>query len=244
MSSGMTAAAFAGQGIEVTAREEITQNGLPALLVEGRQDAGGGRGTFGKFLLVTGTEASVALITANYPDGDETLREMLLDSVRTTVFDPDRPVDPSEALSFTLTPAGPLKFAGVFANGAAYNTSGQLPSADPLEPTLIVGPSLGAAVVGDAEAFARQRLAQTPQLVDPVVESVTDVTIARMDGVEILALAGDDDDASRRLFAYQVLLVSLDRGGYVLMTGISREEDRAEALRAFRASAATFAFKP
>jgi hypothetical protein len=241
IADGMTDARIAGEGIEVITREEITQNGLPAVLIEGRQDAGGGRGIFGKVLFITGTEDATALIDCNYPEGDEALRETMVEAVRTTLFDPDRPVDPTDALDFTIEPAPPLKFAGAFANGAVYNTSGQLPAADPLEPALIVAPSLGPAVVGDAEEFAKRRLAQTPQIVDPVVEEVSDVTVAGMDGIEILASAGDDDDPSHTLFVYQLLLVDQEQGGYVLMTGVARRDDRADALPAFRDSASTFA---
>jgi hypothetical protein len=112
-----------------------------------------------------------------------------------------------------------------------------------VEPVLIVAPSLGAAVVGDPEVFARQRLAQLPHTADVTVESVSNVSVAGMDGVEILALGGTDQDPDGKRFVYQLLLIGPGGTGYVLIVGYAPEAQRQTILEAFRTTAETFAFK-
>jgi len=237
--AGFTQEAFAAQGVEVHGRTEVTLEGRPALLIEARQQAQGI--TFGKWILATGTDELTALLNSNYPESETTIGESLRAALLAASFDPARPSDPAAALSFTITPSPPLVFGGAFSNGAVYNTSGTIPSADPLEPTLAVAPSLGAAPVGDAEAFARQRLEQTPLIKDIAIEATSPVTVAGLDGVEIVA-AAKHEVGNDALVVYQVLLVTEE--GYVLLSGQCRLAERDVCLGAFRSTTETYRQKP
>ncbi|HEX5588827.1 MAG TPA: hypothetical protein VFX65_00865, partial [Candidatus Limnocylindrales bacterium] len=232
---GLTDEGFAGQGVTVTARTELTIGGLPGLLVEGTQSAAGAR--FGKVILVTGVAALTVMVNGNYPIDETAIGAAIREAALTISVDPERSTDPAAVLTFTVDPAPPLRFAGAFVNAGAYNTSGAFPSADIDEPFFIVAPSLGVAAPGDLEGFAVQRLQETATVRNVQIESTKEITIAGRPGIEIVATA---TRASRpgEVVVYQVLL-----GGdedYVVMSGICAADRAEECLAAFAATAATF----
>jgi hypothetical protein len=227
--------AWATQGIEVDEFDELSVGGLPAVFIRGTQTTVAGE--VGKLILVMGTERRSALLTGNYPTGDTEIADALYASLLTAILDPERVVDEEAALTFAIDPVPPLQFAGTFNNGAGYNTSGTLPSADPLEPTLIVAPSLGSAAIADPEAFSRQRFEQTATLVDPIVEETRPIEIAGLSGIELIGRAEHEGDGVA-LVIYQVLLVGDD--SYVIMSGRARAQDGAVWIQRFRESARTY----
>jgi hypothetical protein len=237
---GLTVDRLASSGISITSKTEVEVDGRPAVLVEGAQTANGAQ--FGKIMLVTGTAKSTVVITGSYPLSASGVRQTLHDAVLTVSFDPDRVIDPTAGLHFTITPAAPLRFAGALANTGAYDTSGTIPAADPMEPSLFVAPSLGETPVGNVAAFAKARLEQTVQISDVKIGAATAVTIAGLDGVELIGTATHQSGAP--VFVYQVLLVQSDGTGYVLMSGRCRIAEQDQCLTMFRSSVATYAAKP
>jgi hypothetical protein len=157
-------------------------------------------------------------------------------AILTTSFDPDRQVDPAAALRFTISPAPPLRFAGVMMNSALYNTSGTFPSADPDEPYLIVAPSLGEADTSDLGALAREQLRQA-EVTDVVTQDPADVTIAGLPGIELTGTAKGPTGGAE-VFVYEVLLV--DGAEVVTMIGICPIERRAECPAAFEQTTRTY----
>jgi hypothetical protein len=88
LSAGMTDAALAGQGITVTARDEVTVDGRPSTLIEGTQETQGLK--FGKVLLVTGTSSLTMILTGNYPIAETAIGEAIKASALSLSFDPAR----------------------------------------------------------------------------------------------------------------------------------------------------------
>jgi hypothetical protein len=234
IAGAMTDERVGGEGITITSRTDVMIDGRPSLLLEGTQQAYGM--TFGKVMLVTGTEALTATVTGNYPADEASLESIVRAAVLTTSFDPDRQVDPAAALRFTISPAPPLRFAGVIMNGALYNTSGAVPSADPGEPYLIVAPSLGDAGTSDLAALAREQLRQA-EVTDVVAQDPADVTIGGLSGIELTATAKGPTGGAE-VFVYEVLL--FDRAGVVTMIGVCPIERRAECLGAFEETTRTY----
>jgi len=236
----LTVDGLASGGISVTSKTDVQVDGKAAVLVEGAQTSNGAQ--FGKILLVTGTTKASVVITGSYPLSAAGVRQTMHDAVLTVSFDPDRVIDPTAGLRFTLTPAAPLRFAGAFANTGSYDTSGTIPAADPMEPSLFVAPSLGDTPVANVAAFAKARLEQTVQISNVKVGAATAVTVAGLDGVELIGTATHQSGA--QVFVYQVLLVQQDGTGYVLMSGRCRIAEQDKCLTMFRSSVATYAAKP
>jgi hypothetical protein len=233
--AGLTDEGLAGKGIVVTNRTDVTIDGRPSLLLEGSQKA---QDTIvGKVMLVTGTEDLTAIVTGNYPVDDAALGATIRESILATSFDPDRIVDQQASLRFTITPAPPLTFAGTAVNGAIYNTSGVLPSADRNEPSLIVVPSLGETDTSDLEALGRAQLLQVSSITDVVIENRADVTIAGLPGIELGGTARDTK-AGADLFVYEVVLA--DGSAFVAMIGTCPIGRRAECLAAFQQTTRTY----
>lgn len=241
----MSDAGLAREGFQVTTREETTPDGHLRVLVVGEQDAADGQGKIGRVYLSIGANDTSMLIISDYPVDDEDLRESVLAALRTTVFDPNRPIEPGTALGFSVTPASPLRLAGMLGLGAAYNTLGYLHPLDALIPTMHVWPTYEEAPPADPEALLREKLeGMRQQLFDPQVEEVSDVSISGLHGVEIVATAFDNlHDMHRRDLAYQVLLVDPDEDRYVHMSAVATDAARDDVLLAFRATAETFSFR-
>ncbi len=235
VTAGLTPEGLASKGITLIERSDMTLNGRQALLIEGTQTTAAG--DFGRWMLVVGTSELTALVNGAWPDGDQELRGLIETALRGVVFDPEGSTGASDGLTFEIDPVAPLRRAGTVANALLLNTSGQTPSADPKEPTLVVAPSIGDVPVGDLETFARQRLGQLPEVVDLTVTSATPVTIDGREGVELTATAKRADDG-RAISIYSVLLAG-DQG-YVLMVGKVEAKDAATLIDVFRATARTF----
>lgn len=236
VADGVTDEGLAAKGVTVTGRAAVTIDGRESLMIDGTgRNAEGER--VGEILLYTGTDRLIAMVAGAFLEGDSATAEVLRAALLTVSLDPDRPTDPQAALRFTVTPEPPLRFAGVIGNSALYNTSGAIPSADINEPFLAVAPSPGWAADMDLATLARTRIQQTATIRDVSVESSSDVTIAGLSGIVLIATAAR---ATREgtVVVYQVLLDDVD--GYVLMTGICPVERRAECLNAFEKTAETY----
>jgi hypothetical protein len=234
---GLTDEGLAGQGINVSRREEHTIDGRPGTFIVASQQIGGV--TVMKIIVLTGTDELVAFLT-----GSVVLMECGIDVAHDVgeselgiSFDPDRVVDPMAALRFTIEPTPPLKFAGVVADGAIYNTSGLLPSADIDEPVLIVSPTLGVPATGDLEDLARAQLESSAHFRDVNVDAIEEVTIA---GRPSIVLTGSGSRARREGGVFVYLLLIGGEGDLVIILGLCEPDRRNECLEAFRTTTETF----
>ena len=230
---------YAQQGITVESREELRIDGFKALLVEGRQDAGGA--TVGKVILVIGSDELSTFLTGNYPLDDDDLRRQIRESFLGVLFAPEAGAAPSDGMSFSVTPAPPLRLASTLIGSAVYNTSGQLPSADKLEMGLIIAPSFDTPIPGDPEAFARARHATMPGYTDIDVTDVAAITVGGSDAIELVGTARAEDDDTPMVL-YTVLVDETSR--YVLVSGWCRETIRTECLASLRDTMATYESAP
>jgi hypothetical protein len=226
---------YAQQGITVESREELTIDGFKALLIEGRQDAGGA--TVGKVILVIGSDELSAFLNGNYPIDDDDLGGQIRESFLGVLFAPNAGAAPADDMSFSVTPAPPLRLASTLMGSAVYNTSGQLPSADKLEMGLIIAPSFDTPIPGDPEAFARARHSTMPGYDDIDVTDVAEITVGGSDAIELVGTAKAQADGTPMVL-YTVLVDEGER--YVLASGWCREAIRTECLATLRDTMATY----
>jgi hypothetical protein len=228
---GLDEAGFATQGIELIDAAPRPFGLHDGWLYEGIQRVGDLEAV--KWMAVVGNDRGAVLVTASVVSGDG------LDAraaVLTTTYDQDRVFDPLEGLAYAIDAAAPLRYAGRVANSLTYNTSGTTPSADPLEPLLSVGPSLGGAPIDDRTGFAHARLAQIPLMDDADIEAEAAVEIDGLEGIEILATAVH---ASGEPIALLQTTLFPD-AGYVLIVGRCRVRDAQQFVPLFREMAASF----
>jgi hypothetical protein len=229
---GLTEEALRGQGVTEVGREELTVDGWRALLIDGTQTASGV--TYSKWMLVLGSESLSAIILATYPMDTPELRQPLRFSLEGAILDPDRSTDAQAALSFTLEPVPPLMFAGTFSGSAVYNTSGQLPSADPQEPTLIVTPSIGP-ITGSRESFLAAHVMSIPEMLGMELEPLSPIAVGDLEGFEVTGTATHTISGDA-LAVYGAVLFE-DDSRYLLAIGFCRQTDVEELLPAFQSSA-------
>jgi hypothetical protein len=227
---GLTEEALRAQGVIEVGREELTVDGWRALLIDGTQTAAGD--TYSKWMLVLGGESLSAIILGTCPIDAPELREPLRISLEGAILDPDRSTDPLAALSFTLEPAPPLMFAGTISGGAAYNTSGKLPSADPQEPTLIVAPSFGP-IASPRESFLTARMMSIQGKTGIELEPLSPISVGSLEGFEVTGTA-TDSSSGEALAVFGAVLFQGD-SRYIFAVGFCRQE-AAEFLPVFRSS--------
>ena len=225
MIAGMTPQALAGQGVRMDASEDVVVNGVASRLVRGTQSANGE--TYTKWILVTGDDAGLFLVTGIIPR--ELSRDdgpALVDAMRSLTWGDDAPTNLFEGLGFTL------------------DVPADLPDHRRLGASLLladgIGPDRGGAPVfiaalgsesleGSLASVTEARLRQTATLegLGPVQGRPLEVDGRR--GYEVVA---QGRDGSGPVTAYLVLVPA--DVGYVVFQGIVGADRADEWVPRFR----------
>jgi hypothetical protein len=239
-----TDAAYAQQGFVVEDRQSTTVDGLFHILVQGTQTLQD-QSKVGTILLSLGREDMSTLIVAQHAVDDEAAHASILAALETARLDPARAIEPGLAIAFDVTPAPPLRLAGMLGQGATYNTLGR--KHHPLDAGI---PTMNLYVRAepppdDAAAFLREQLDRNgQQLFDPKVQLEAGVVIDDLEGFQIVASALDAlKAADRELFVYEVFVPGPDGNRYVQMEAIATADLRDQLLPAFRETALSFKWR-
>ena len=231
MLDGMTAEAFATQGVEVTERREVRVQGAPAVLMHGAQRAYGV--LFDKWILVAGDANGVVMVTAALPAEHAKHGPALERAVLSLAWGGEPPADLFEGLGFTidlppdLTHRQRVGATLLLAEEAGPNRDGA--------PVYIAG--LGAApLVGDLAAQTARRLRQTAGVRDLGAVAGQAVSVGGVGGWEAVA-AGRDVDSGDPVTVYLVLAPT--EAGYVILQRIVRSGLADQWLPRFRALTAS-----
>jgi hypothetical protein len=140
-----------------------------------------------------------------------------------------------------VTASSKLKLTPAMSRSLLYTKGGVLPAKSPEEPMFAVAESVGGAVTTDRKAFAAGRLRQTALKKDITIESAEAITVAGLEGWEMIARAKHAKTGAG-MFIYQVIL--FDEGSYVLLQGMGGTALRDEFLPEFQDMARSFKRKP
>jgi hypothetical protein len=233
VTKGFDAETLKSRGMTLRAREKVTVDGLPGLLLDVTQTGYGT--TYAKWILAFGDATQTFMVMASFPV-DRT--KALAASLKATVLSAKRAGGtapaPGAGVPYTLTAGGGLKRTAGPGRALIYTKDGSLPAKAAEDPLFVLAPSIGKALIGDRAQFAEQRLKQTAQIIDLVVTSSAPVRIDGLDGYESVATAKDKTSGTP-LAVYQVIL--FEGEGYVLMQGLVGSARSETYLPAFRAMA-------
>ena len=239
LEAGMTPEALAAKGVR-NARRLKLERAEPHVYMQAEQTSAAG--DYAKFFVVFRDSAVTALITANVQkaslekgDVKSADIERALASARVA-----ETAAPAKDL-FKLGYLGAFKPAGVFLGTArVYTLDGQSAPAERSvgRPMVIVTPSLDRRVVPRPEEYADGLIASLAGTTDTRVTERRRMTIAGLEGVELVATAKDRDGGAE-IALYQALLLAKG-GGYFRIVGQTGAADRERHLAEFRRIAASF----
>jgi len=218
-SKGLTKEGFLSKGIEAKEIQNMTLNGLPAILVVGEQNAYGN--IYSKFVLAFGTDKETILINGAAPKNLEDIGKLVKASILSAFYEADKKINPFETVDFELDVSGSkLKFAKSISNSLLFTADGEVPTKSPNKITLIATKSFSAVDIKDKKLFALNRLKQMPIDLDNV-ESNSEITIDGVSGYAIVARAKDKKTGDFEK-VYQVMLFSDNL--YYLLVGSTNDK--------------------
>jgi hypothetical protein len=226
--AGFTREALAGQGITLLGEEVVAVAGAPATLYHVAQSQLGM--DFRKWILPLEHGSSSVLIVGTFPLEEEKalsspIRQALL-GTRLQALEGD----PLAGMPFRVQPTAKLKLVTRIGSSLLLSESGQ-PSADPKQALLVVGPSLSDVDLGDLESFARARVARIAQVRKLVVDTVREVRVDGLRGLEVLGRAEDSKSGTPQV-VYQLVLQ--DGGSYFIAQGLAGQDRGSAFVREFR----------
>jgi hypothetical protein len=234
-SKGITKDNMLSKGVEMNEIETLTINGLPAIFATGIQNAYGN--IYSKFILVFGTDNETIMINGVYPNNLKKVGDEIKQSMLTVFYEPDKKINPFEALDYSIDISETkLKFGKSMSGALIFSVDGQVPTASSDKTNLIVAKSFSQISTEDKKLFCINRLKQTPIEVKNIVY-INEITIDGISGYEIYA-KGKNKKSSETENIYQVILFS-DKLYYILFGTTNDEtyksiEDIKKAVETFR----------
>jgi hypothetical protein len=236
ITAAFTKEGLATQGMSVLSQRDITISGKPAFLIHVRQSAQGT--VFLKWIVATGTDKETVLITATFPERLKAQWSAALEkAVLSAQWDHTAKTDPLAGLNFSIKDDPELKLARRVSNMLLLTKDGTLPGKPTNDPLLIVGASFSEVLIADLRKFAEERLSQTAQVSGATIKKQAPVTIANLEGSEIIAEA-EWREPKQPVTIYQVVL--RDGKGYFLIQGFAPREEQEKYLAIFKRIAQSF----
>ncbi len=230
----MTADALGKQGLVVEKREPFAIGNGKAVLVTGRQEAGGSR--FRKWVLLASASDVTALVTVQIPETaaknypDDAIKTALASlSVRTTPI-----AEQVALLSFRLDELAGFRIARVTPPNAVLLTDGPEDDLDASKQShlvVAVGPG-GPEQAGDRGEFARQAIGAMPGFKEMRITSAEPM---RLGGQQAYEVRADAKNAKTDSPVAIVQWLRFGSGGFVRMVGIAPKDAWPQAFPRFRA---------
>lgn len=215
---------LAGKGISLTASNTLTNGKRESSLIEFTQMAEGMK--FKKVACFFGDQVTTTIVTGTMPEsGSDALFDSLREAVKSARLDPHaRVAGLEEGLPFTIADTKKLKKATRLQNTLLFTTTGKVQPGKDNGPLFIAGQSLREGPIENHEAFARERLQQTKQLKNIIIEKQRSIKQAGLEGEEFLGSGTDSEDGTPT-FIYHALL--FDKDGYFIFQGLCPVSQRA-----------------
>jgi hypothetical protein len=228
-----TKEALAKKGMSLLSRKEISLGGRPGLLLHLRQEISSVDVL--KWLVVTGNEKGVVFIVGAFPEKAKARWSSEMEkSLLSAQLDAESETDSLAGLNFSFNEDPSLKIASRFPNGVILTKGGDPTSDGPL---FVINSALSKEAIPDVKKFAGE-LMRTAQISGIAVKKQSDVTIAGLPGVEVIAEAKWKATPNDVVIVYQVLL--LDGKTYFHMQGFASRGDEEKYLAVFARIAQSF----
>jgi len=235
-SKGFTTDGLKSQGVKLIKSEEITVNGYQGLFVTAEQLAYGVN--YSKCILVFGDEQNTFMVNGAFPKDVQGLKEDMLESVLSVVYESGLVVDQLSTVPFSLdTRNTKLKFATNMGGSLLYTVDGKAPTAAADKTAFIAGLSISNIQSPDRKLSSLARIRQLPYtglVIDE--DDIDEIEIDGISGYEIHGEGLDKSSGSKEL-VYQVML--FDSNGYYIMVGSARSDFK-QNLDMFKQVARTF----
>jgi len=221
-SKGITKENMLRKGVDVKKIENLTINGLPAILVTGTQNAYGN--IYTKFIFVFGTANETVMINGVYPENLKTVGDEIKKSMLTVFYEADKKINPFEALDYSIDVSETkLKFGKSMSNSLIFSVDGQVPTTSSDKTNLIVAKSFSQITTEDKKLFCINRLKQTPIAIENI-EYTNEISIDGISGYEIFA-KGKNIKSAETENIYQVILFS-DKLYYIFFGTTNDKTDK------------------
>jgi len=215
------------QGVSIETREPITLPTGPAILIIGRQEAGGR--TFRRWILFGSTPDFTAVVSAQVPEdamqnSDESMRAALATFAVRKVA----PIEEQlEGLPFTIGDLAGFRVAKVLGGTAALLTDGTGEPQDiAQQPLILIAAGPGTAPeAGDRDRFARGLLSETPGIKEVRLVRAEPLRIGGQQGYEIIAEAKEVKTSTNVMVAQWI---RFGGSGHLRILGMARKDGWAE----------------
>lgn len=171
--------------IEVKKIEDITINGLQAVLITMIQK--NGNNIYAKFVLILGTkEESVVLIGVS-PSNLKEISAEIRKSILTVFYDENRTLDPFASLNYAIDVKGTkLKFAKKTSDSRLFNVDGKIPTGSTDKTFLTVAQIFSSVVEKDKKLLSINLTKQLPYEIEKI-EYTNEIKIGGLSGYETFA---------------------------------------------------------
>lgn len=204
------------RGMTLLSKEELPIDDYPGQLFRVTQVVNSI--PFVKWIAIFGDETETILIAATMPQElEDSLSETLKDSVLSAKWHKGLAVNPFADLNFQVDIIAPLKFTQRIQNTLLYTQDGVIPAKSPEDPLFVVGQAISDIAVTDEKLFSENRITQTAQVTNLLIESSREISINGLQGYEIIAKA-NDLQTNTPLVIYQVIL--FEKQTYYIMQGM------------------------
>lgn len=225
------------QGMSLMGKSSVKLDGNTGMLLHVEQLAYGT--IFKKWLVAVDRSSTTTLIVATYPEAAAKQGELLKTAILAATF--GKATDPTDALTFSVTPSLPFRVAKVFGQNMILSPNGRFPVKDENVPFMILGLSASEGLsIPDKKKFSERRVSGIAKVKHIAVTQSAPIKIGDLSGY-VTTAKGRGEDTETLLTIYQVLL--FDRSGYFLFQGITPSAERRTYIPIFEATAKSFKMK-
>lgn len=239
LAAGLSAEALGARGMNMQQTESVRFGEREGTLVRIEQTLKSV--VYEKWMALLGTASKSVFLSATYPlELAPQLRDDVRKALLSTTWDPDLALDVFDGLPFRIDPPKGLEIVSRSHALLTLSTPGTTLPIPASEPYMVVGQSVRPVSIEDLPRFAKQRLAQTPQIDQIQVISEKPIEIGGRAAYEFVAKAKSaEGDAALRV--YQVVVS--EGNAYTIVQGITPEGKAEDFLGSFAAVARSLAFR-
>lgn len=225
------------QGMSLLGKSSVKLDGHTGMLLHVEQPAYGT--LFNKWMVAVDRSGTTTLIVATYPEAAAKQGEPLKTAILAATF--GKETDPTDALTFSVTPSPPFRVARVFGQNMILSPNGRFPVKDENVPFMILGLSASEGLsIPDKKTFSERRVTKTAKVKNIAVTQSAPIKIGNLSGYMTTA-KGEGEETATPLTIYQVLL--FDRSGYCLFQGVTPSAEKNTYMPIFEMIAKSFKMK-